>query len=128
MPSLAAATPLTFIITRDAAKARAFYADTLGLNFVRQDAFATVFDLAGASLRVSEVADFQPAQHSVLGWQVNDIAATVRALVAKGITFTVYDGLGQDDLGIWIAPDIGDKVAWFKDPDGNVLSLTQSAN
>ncbi len=119
------AAPIAFIVTRDRAVAEAFYGNTLGLRRLPGDDFAAVYDLAGVAMRLTEVPDFAPAQHPVLGWRVADIAATVRALAAKGVVFTVYPGMGQDDLGIWTAPDGVAKVAFFPDPDGNVLSLTQ---
>lgn len=124
--SLADATPVTFVITRDRAIAEAFYGETLGLPRLPGDAFAAVFDLAGVPLRVTEVPGHTPSAHPILGWQVADIAATVRTLTASGVAFTIYDGMGQDDLGIWTAPDGASKVAFFNDPDGNALSLTQA--
>ena len=87
--------------------------------------FAEAFDIGGNTLRVSTVAGFTLHEHAVLGWQVPDIVAGVKALAAKGVTFNIYEGFGQDALGIWNAPGGGAKVAWFKDPDGNVLSLAQ---
>lgn len=125
MPSLAAATPVTFVITTDAARSRRFYAETLALPLGTQDDFAVVYDLAGTILRVTEVPGFTAGPHPVLGWRVPDIAATVRHLKSRGIAFTIYDGFGQDADGIWTAPGGTAKVAWFNDPDGNVLSLTQ---
>lgn len=124
--TLAAQTPISFIITRDRKIAEPFYRDTLGLPFVVDDGFAAVFDLAGVPLRITEVPGHTPAAHPVLGWQVDDITATVMALRGRGVTFTIYDGMGQDDLGIWTAPDGKAKVAFFNDPDGNALSLTQA--
>lgn len=124
--ALAVATPVTFVITADAARSRGFYAETLGLPLGAQDDFATVYDLAGTILRVTEVPGFVAGPHPVLGWKVADIAAIVTALTAAGVSFTIYDGFGQDALGIWTSPDGVAKVAWFNDPDGNVLSLTQS--
>ncbi len=126
MSDLADATPVTFIITTDAARSRAFYEGTLGLKLGLQDAFATVYDLAGTILRVTEVPGFAAGPHPALGWKVADIAATVTSLTAKGVSFTIYPGFGQDAQGIWTAPDGKAKVAWFNDPDGNVLSLTES--
>jgi catechol 2,3-dioxygenase-like lactoylglutathione lyase family enzyme len=117
---------MTFIVTRDRAKATAFYGGTLGFTQTGEDPFAAVFDLNGTMLRISTVKEHKPATHTVLGWEVPDIAAAVQALKAKGVIFNVYEGFGQDALGIWHAPS-GDKVAWFLDPDGNNLSLTQFA-
>ena len=126
MSALTSATPVTFILTADPVSSRAFYTDTLGLPLGPQDAFATVYDLGHCILRVTEIPGFTAGPHPVLGWKVEDIGETVAALTAKGVTFTVYEGFGQDALGIWTAPDGSAKVAWFNDPDGNVLSLTHS--
>lgn len=122
---LAEAPPIAFIITRDRKVAEAFYGDTLGLLRLPGDPFAAVFDLAGVKLRVTEVPGHSAAQHPVLGWQVDDIEGTVKALTAAGVAFTIYEGMGQDALGIWTSPDGAARVAFFPDPDGNVLSLTQ---
>lgn len=124
--ALAAQTPVTFIITADRKIAEPFYRDTLGLPFVADDGFAAVYDLAGVPLRITEVPGHTPSAHPVLGWQVTDIVATVTALRDRGVVFTIYEGMGQDELGIWTAPDGKAKVAFFNDPDGNVLSLTQA--
>lgn len=124
--SLAHARPIAFVITRDRKMSEAFYGGTLGLARLPGDDFAAVFDLAGIPLRVTEVPGHLASPHPVLGWQVADIAATVHALAAKGVAMTIYEGLGQDALGIWTAPDGVAKVAFFADPDGNGLSLTQS--
>ncbi len=124
MPLPASAKAVTFIVTRDRAAARAFYGGTLGFALTSEDDFAAVFDLNGTMLRVSTVKDHVAQGHTVLGWDVPDIASAVRALREQGVAFTVYDGFGQDDLGIWCAPG-GTRIAWFKDPDGNTLSLTQ---
>jgi len=119
------AKPITFLITRDRAAAKAFYTGTLGFPLTHEDDFAAVFDLHGTMLRISTVPDHQPAAHTVLGWEIPDITATVTALRDKGVAFTLYEGFGQDKLGIWSPPGTTTKIAWFKDPDGNVLSLTQ---
>src|SRR5262245_23625711 len=121
----ASAKAMTFIVTRDRGKAKSFYGDPLGLALMQEDDFAAVFDLNGTKLRISEVADHAPQSHTVLGWEVADISETAKALRGKGIAFNRYDGLAQDELGIWTAPGGAAKVAWFSDPDGNVLSLTQ---
>jgi catechol 2,3-dioxygenase-like lactoylglutathione lyase family enzyme len=123
LPSSARA--ISFIVTRDRASAKAFYGDTLGFPLSHEDDFAAVFDLNGTMLRVSTVPDHVAQGHTVLGWEVPDILAAVTALRDKGVAFTVYQGFGQDELGIWTAPASTAKVAWFTDPDGNVLSLTQ---
>ena len=118
---------ITFIVTRERAGAQRFYGETLGFKQTHEDSFAVVFDLNGTMLRISTVPDHKPPMHTVLGWDIPDIVATVRALRSKGVEFNVYPGFGQDELGIWTAPDSGDRVAWFLDPDGNNLSLTQFA-
>ena len=123
--ALASAKAMTFIVTRDRAKAVAFYRDVLGFKFVGEDDFAAVFDVNGTMLRISTRDNFTPQPHTVLGWEVHDIVSTVTALKASGVKFNVYKGLGQDELGIWAAPGGAARVAWFLDPDGNNLSLTQ---
>ena len=122
---LADSKPIAMIVTRERKTAEAFYGDTLGLGRLPGDDFAAVFDLAGVKLRLTEVPDHVASPHPVLGWQVDDIGATVDALAAKGVTMNVYEGMGQDENGIWTAPDGASKVAFFSDPDGNGLSLTQ---
>ncbi len=97
----------------------------LGFSLVSEDMFAAVFDLNGVMLRISTVETHQAGPHTVLGWEVEDIVEAAKGLKAKGIAFNVYDGFGQDELGIWTSPAADAKVAWFRDPDGNVLSLTQ---
>jgi len=120
----AAAGVITFINTRDPEKARAFYGETLGFKFIADDGFAHVFDLNGTTLRITKIDNHVAQGHPVLGWTVEDIEGTIRRLVARGVTMTIYPGLGQDELGIWTAPDGKAKVAFFNDPDGNALSLT----
>ena len=115
---------MAFVGTQDAAKARAFYQDTLGLRLISEDHFALAFDAHGIMLRVTNVGKAVIAPYTVLGWEIKDIAATVKALQEAGVKFEHYEGLGQDELGVWHAPG-GAKVAWFKDPDGNTLSVTQ---
>jgi len=116
---------MTFICTFDRDRSKAFYGGTLGFTQTHEDDFAVVFDLNGTMLRVSEAPGFKPAEHTVLGWEVSDIVATVKALRLKGLTFNFYEGFGQDELDIWTVPGRTTRVAWFEDPDGNVLSLTQ---
>jgi len=120
-----AAKAMTFILTRDRPKSIAFYRDVLGFALVSEDMFAAVFDLNGTMLRISTVETHQAGPSTVLGWDVPDIAEAARALKAKGVEFNIYEGFGQDDLGIWTSPAADAKVAWFRDPDGNVLSLTE---
>jgi catechol 2,3-dioxygenase-like lactoylglutathione lyase family enzyme len=114
---------VAFVPTKDAEKARAFYEGVLGLHFVNDDGFALVFDANGIMVRVAR-AQFTPAQFTILGWQVKEIEKVVAGLQAKGVKFERFGFFEQDELGIWTAPG-GSKVAWFKDPDGNVLSVSQ---
>ena len=115
-----------FIPVRDIFEARGFYERVLGLRVAEDTPFALVLDANGTMLRVAPVPGLTVQSFTIAGWRVGDIAATVRALEAKGVRFTRYDGMDQDELGIWTAPG-GDKVAWFTDPDGNTLSLTEFA-
>jgi catechol 2,3-dioxygenase-like lactoylglutathione lyase family enzyme len=115
-----------FVPVRDLAAARAFYEGTLGLRVVADTPFALVLDAGGTMLRVTPVPELADRPFTVAGWNVPDIRAAVRALADRGVRFTRYDGMTQDDLGIWDTPG-GDRVAWFKDPDGNTLSLTAFA-
>ncbi len=117
---------VTFLLTTKAEAATAFYRDTMGCPYLRDDGFALVFDLGGVMLRIGKVPDFTPAQNTVLGWEVDAIGAEVTRLESKGARFERYENMGQDGQGICTFPN-GDKVAWFKDPDGNVLSLSQHA-
>jgi catechol 2,3-dioxygenase-like lactoylglutathione lyase family enzyme len=121
---LANADPMAFIATAAPDAARRFYSDTLGLRLVADDDFALVYDLHGTTLRVQKVREIAPAPYTALGWKVADIAATVAALAARGVRFERYERLEQDAAGVWKTP-AGARVAWFKDPDGNLLSLTQ---
>jgi catechol 2,3-dioxygenase-like lactoylglutathione lyase family enzyme len=114
---------VAFVPTKDAEKARAFYVDVLGLRFIKDDGFAMVLDANGILVRVAR-AQFTPAQFTILGWQVKNIEKTAVELQEKGVHFERFGFFEQDALGIWTAPT-GDKVAWFKDPDGNVLSVSQ---
>ena len=116
---------LTFVIATDAAQAKSFYGDTLGLKFVQQDDYAVVFDANGIMLRVTVMPGHTPAHHTVLGWRVPDIQTAAADLVHVGVKLERYSFLEQDELGIWTAPGGAAKVAWFKDPDGNVLSISQ---
>ncbi len=125
MTALAAAKPVVIIATRDRAKSLPFYRDTLGLPLLAEDRYAAVLGLSGAVIRLSTITDWSPHEHTVFGFEVPDIAATVRILTGKGVTFIVYPGFGQSDEGIWSAPDGNAKVAWFNDPDGNNLSITE---
>jgi catechol 2,3-dioxygenase-like lactoylglutathione lyase family enzyme len=116
---------IAFIPTRDAAIARTFYEGLLGLRFISDDQFALVMDANGTMLRIVRAGDFTPFPFTILGWQVTNIDQTVADLTAKGLTFQRYTFLDQSPSGIWTAPGNAAKVAWFTDPDGNTLSLSQ---
>jgi catechol 2,3-dioxygenase-like lactoylglutathione lyase family enzyme len=115
---------IAFVPTKDSDKARDFYEGALGLRFVKDDGFALVLDANGIMIRVAKLKDFKPAQFTILGWQVSEIENVVRSLQKKGVDFEIFGFFKQDELGIWTAPT-GDKVAWFRDPDGNILSVSQ---
>lgn len=124
MGILESAQPAFIICTRDRDRATAFYRDTLGLTLAAEDNLASVFNLGGVTLRVSAVANFTPHEHTILGFRVPDVKAAVKALREKGVTFNIYPGFNQDELGILTLPGGAVHVAWFQDPDGNVLSVT----
>ena len=115
---------VTFLLTQNPDAALAFYRDKLNLAFRRDDGFALVFDMNGVMLRIAKVKEFNPVQSTVLGWECRDIRAWVKTLTAKGVKFERCPGMQHDELGIMTFPN-GDMVAWFKDPDGNTLSLSQ---
>jgi catechol 2,3-dioxygenase-like lactoylglutathione lyase family enzyme len=117
---------VAFVAATDLPRARAFYEQTLGLPVLEHNDFACVLDAHGTMLRVTAVPEVARAGYTVLGWRVADIAAVTRELTARGVTFVRYEGMSQDEHGIWTAPG-GAQVAWFADPDGNTLSLTQDA-
>ena len=121
---LSAARIIAFIPSRDLERARSFYVETLNLTFVSQDPFALVLNANGTMVRVAKVGEFQPANFTILGFEVTDIRQEVAALRTKSIVCERYPGMQQDETGIWQSPS-GARVAWFKDPDGNVLSLTE---
>lgn len=116
---------IAFVATRDGVRARAFYEGTLGLRVISDDDFALALDAGGTTLRVQKVADLAPHRFTALGWEVADVAATIDALRARGVVFARFPGLAQDERGVWVSPTSDARVAWFKDPDGNTLSLTQ---
>ncbi|MDP2260329.1 MAG: VOC family protein [Caulobacter sp.] len=125
MDGLASAKVVTFILTGDRAASKAWYMDVLGLPLIADDPFASVLTMNGAVLRIVHIDGYEAGAHPVLGWEVADIAAAIETLVSRGVTMTIYEGFGQDALGVWTSPDGKAKVAWFNDPDGNVLSLAQ---
>jgi catechol 2,3-dioxygenase-like lactoylglutathione lyase family enzyme len=117
---------VAFVAAVDLRRARTFYEATLGLPVLEHNDFACVLDAHGTKVRVTAVHVVARGGYTVLGWQVADIEAEIRDLSARGVAFLRYDGMSQDDHGIWTTP-AGEKVAWFADPDGNTLSLTQEA-
>jgi catechol 2,3-dioxygenase-like lactoylglutathione lyase family enzyme len=123
---VASADLIAFVPSTDLDQARAFYEGVLGLEPVEESAFAVAFDANGTMLRVNKGREFKPAQGTVLGWEVDDIHAAIRELAPRGVHFEQFHlpFMPQDELGVWTPPN-GDRVAWFKDPDGNVLSISQ---
>ena len=121
---LASGKLIGFVPTKDSKRAREFYEDKLGFRFVSDDQFALVMQAGESMIRIVKGAKFTPAQYTVMGWEVKDVEAMVKWLNERGVTFEKYPFVEDQKLGIWTTPN-GDKVAWFKDPDGNVLSLSQ---
>jgi len=115
---------IAFVPIRDSQRSRPFYEGVLGLRFVSDDPFALVMDSNGVMVRLSKTPKFTPAGFTVMGWEVSTIEDAVAALKKNGVQFEIFPGLPQDELGIWAAPG-GARVAWFKDPDGNILSVSQ---
>ena len=115
-----------FLSIVDVERAKCFYRDTLGLRLVMDEPpFALVFDANGIMLRLGMAKEIAPAHGTVLGWQVPEIRATVNELAQAGVrNSNAMSGMDQDELGIWTSPT-GAKVAWFKDPDGNTLSVSE---
>ena len=116
---------IAFSVTRDADRALAFYRDVLGLTLTEDGPYALVFDANGTMVRVQKVGDYTPHPFTQIGWRVADISATAAGLAARGVVFERYPFLDQDGGGVWASPDGQAKVAWFKDPDGNLISLTE---
>jgi len=121
-----AGTAVAFVYAADRTRAIAFYRDVLGLELRSSDDFGDFLEFGGALLRMTVMPQWQANAHPVLGWNVPDIVATATSLRDRGVKFAIYEGMGQDELGIWTAPDGGAKVAWFADSEGNVLSLSQA--
>jgi catechol 2,3-dioxygenase-like lactoylglutathione lyase family enzyme len=115
---------LGFALVTDTKRSRKFYEDVLGLKFKSEDQFALVMETDTNMIRLSPVKDHTPAQHTVLGWEVKGIEKVAIFLRERGIVFEKYPWIEPNELGIWNSPS-GDKVAWFKDPDGNVISISQ---
>jgi catechol 2,3-dioxygenase-like lactoylglutathione lyase family enzyme len=118
--------PILFAATTDGKRCRAFYEQVLGLRFISDDPFAVVFEVGSVPLRIQKVAEKPKLDYTVLGWMVADIHEEVRRLSKAGVRVVRYEGMEQDESGVWQSPT-GAKVAWFNDPDGNTLSLTQCA-
>jgi predicted enzyme related to lactoylglutathione lyase len=123
-PVLEAARLVAFMPTTNLTQAKAFYGTMLGLPMEGESPIAITFDANGTTLRTVLVERFTPFPFTIVGWTVDDIAATVTELTARGIAFQRFDGIQQDPLGVWRSPG-GAQVAWFKDPFGNMISLTQ---
>ena len=117
---------VAFIATTEADRARSFYEGIFGLGFIPDDGFALLFDANGTTLRIARVEALTPHPFMSLGWEVDDISTVMQTLARKSVTFEHYGLPGQDDTGAWTPPGTSAKVSWFKDPDGNLLSLTQS--
>jgi catechol 2,3-dioxygenase-like lactoylglutathione lyase family enzyme len=117
---------IAFVATTQADKARAFYSDVLGLRFEEDSLFALVVRAANATVRIQKVQAFTPLPFTVMGWKVADVKASAEQLKDRGVNLERFPGMSQDELGIWTSPS-GAKIGWFKDPDGNILSLTQFA-
>lgn len=115
---------MAFVATTQPDIARRFYEDTLGLEFLAYEQYALVFAMQRSTLRITKLSQLDPPPYTVLGWAVTDIEAAVRELAAKGVEFQRYPGFDHNELGIYTFPN-GDRVAWFQDPDGNTLSVTQ---
>jgi catechol 2,3-dioxygenase-like lactoylglutathione lyase family enzyme len=115
-----------FVITTNPEKAKAFYGGVLGFRLMSEDNFALVFDANGTMLRVGKGGEFTAARNTVLGWEVEDIHSAIRELTPRGVRFEQFNlpFMKQDEFGVWTPPN-GDQVAWFKDPDGNVLSISR---
>ncbi len=125
MPLLGSSKIAAFSATANPERAKAFYRDQLGLKLVSDEQYALVFDANGTMLRVQKVKEVGEARYTTLGWNVSDIVSTIEELERAGVKFERYGFPGQDERGIWTPPNGSAKIAWFKDPDGNILSLAQ---
>jgi catechol 2,3-dioxygenase-like lactoylglutathione lyase family enzyme len=125
--ALLGAKMLGMIPARDLGRVRAFYEVVLGLRFIRQDTYGVMMDFNGSPIRIQKVAEFTPEPFTILAWLVPDLATAMKALAARGVTFERFPYLLQDPNGIWTNTN-GDRVAWFKDPEGNTLSVAQTAS
>jgi len=127
MTIFAAAKAVAFVMVADRGKAVGFYRDTLGLTHIGADEHGDAFQFGDGTMRLTAVPDWKPGPHPVIGWEVEDITTTVGALAKEGIRMTIYEGMGMDADGIWRAPDGRAALAWFSDPEGNCLMLSQHA-
>lgn len=118
---------LTFVPVSDVDRAMHFYSDVLGLVVTDCSDSYCALDAGGVTIRLTLVVDRPAVEHTIVGWSVPDLNTIAAELVERGLTFHRYDGMDQDQYGAWVAPN-GDHIAWFSDPDGNILSLTQFAN
>lgn len=125
MSELVLGTPTAFVMTTDRARSVAFYSGLLGFRLVQEDAHGALFDMGGLAVRLTDMADHQPSPHPLLGFDVADIRAVCGKLAEKGVSCLIYPGFGQDAAGIWSSPDGATHLAWFEDPDGNVIGLHQ---
>lgn len=121
---LASKNLMGFVVTKDYDAARGFYEGKLGFEFLSLDQYAMVMKAGKSMIRIVRLRDFRAAQYTVLGWELENIEETVRWLTERGVVFEKYPFVQDRELGVWTAPN-GDKVAWFKDPEGNVLSVSQ---
>jgi catechol 2,3-dioxygenase-like lactoylglutathione lyase family enzyme len=117
---------IAFAATQRPEESRRFYGTTLGLTLVSDEEHAIVFDAGGTMLRIQKAAEVIPPPYTILGWRVDEIEPAMKQLAARGVTFERYPFFEQDPLGVW-SPDGATRICWFKDPDGNTLSLTQFA-
>jgi len=125
MTSLSAAQSVAYVQVSDRTRGVAFYRDTLGMAHESADDFGDAFQFGSGTMRLTALPDWKAGAHPVIGWEVADISAVVAMLKGKGIAMTIYEGMGMDADGIWHAPDGHASLAWFTDPDGNVLMLSQ---
>jgi|SRR5688572_3138739 catechol 2,3-dioxygenase-like lactoylglutathione lyase family enzyme len=126
MSILRSSTPVAFLYVQNRERALAFYGGALGLELRSSDDFGDFIDLGHGLARMTVLPDHAAGPHPVLGWNVADIRAAVQALRDGGVVFNIHEGMGQDALGIWTSPDGRSRVAFFSDPDGNVLTLSQA--
>ena len=125
-PTLGVAQVIAFVPTKNFGQSQRFYETTLGLPLLAKDKFALMFEAGHTRIRLAKIAEFEPAPFTILGWRVDHVQETAAALAQRGVAFERFDGMKQDDHGVWTAPS-GAHVAWFKDPDGNLLSISQDA-